>query len=480
MATLPSFVLDPSGQNITLNGAAPRTAAGYYALEGVDFGTQAIQTIINTGQYRLEDMDGVLSANRVSRQIVIPLRVQGSSKDDLGSKLSALSYAIAKANRYSTVDLQVTPGGSSVVTTFKIIGGQIGTGSPLGSSADGLYTVVTDQYNRWVGAVTLQALPFGYGAKQTYGSSGSPLVNAAGPASFTVSIPAGSEGDVLADVTVLWQATAAATGTLSVGSISGNTGWTIFQDVTSWSNGSGGGTRAAISNAKYKGGAAPGYTVSAVGTIEEAYKNTFSTTDFPTGVPIRVLLVADDQQVLAARRGLFQIRLAVTSGTVTQYGDWVSVPAAAGNGTTTHLSQGLDMGTFTFPPGPTALSVSYTGSTTIAIQVQDGNLNANKLAMAFDSIIFLPDASSLVAEWPVSQVASATTIRVENDMLFTDSDGSPQTPLMTGAHCRFRGSSRVGIWTSAVPLANSAGDATYNNTKAWVEYTPRYVGLAPV
>ena len=479
--SLTTMVLDPSGSNIALNtDRATSTTVGYFVLEGVDWGGQALQDLVNTGQYRLEDIDGIIATGRLNRQITIPLRIAGSSKDDLDSKISALNYVLAKASRYQTVDLVVTPFNSTKTTTFKIIGGSLGSGSALGSSSDGLYVNQTDVYNRWFGAVTLQALAPGFGAKQTYGSSGAPLVNAAGPSNFTVTIPAGSEGDLLADVTVLWQAPSAATGTLTLGVISGNTGWTVFQDVTSWSNGSGGGTRAAITNAKYKGGAAPGYTVAAQGAIEEAYTKTFTTTDFPTGTPIRILLVADDQQVLAARRGLFQIRLAVSNGAVTQYGDWVSVPAAAGNGTTTHLSQGLDMGTFTFPPGPTANSVAYSGSTTVSIQVQDGNTSGNKAACAFDTIIFLPDASSLVGEWPVTTIGSATTIRTENDMMFADADGSNQTGILSGPHVRFRGTSRLGIWGSANPLANANGDATYNTVKAWVEYTPRYMVLAPV
>src|SRR6185312_14551163 len=263
-------------------------------------------------------------------------------------------------------------------------------------------------------------------------SSGAPLLAAtAGPASFSTSIPAGSEGDVVADVTVIFQLTVDTVGAVSLASISGNTSWTIASDITGWSNGSGGGTRAAQSNAKYKGGAAPGYVCLAANTIEEAYKKTFTTSDFPPGVPIRILLVADDFEVVAANRGLYQMRLAVSAGGVTNTGDWVSVPPSAGNGTTTHFSQALDMGTFVFPPGPTG-SVAFSGSSTISIQVQDSN--STRLTCAFDEMIFLPDASSLVAEWPVTQPAANTPIRVESDMLYTNSDGSPQTVLTTCAH----------------------------------------------
>ena len=464
----PSFVLDPSGLNLQLNAGAG--AATGYALQSVDWGTAAIQQVINTGQYRLEDIDGILSAARVTRTISMPARIIGSSKDDLNTKLSNLAYALNKASRFQPLDLVVTPGGSSKTTTFKIIGG----------TADAPYDQSEDLNNRWVGTVTLQALPFGYGAKQTYGSSGSPLfAAAAGPGSFTVNVPSGSEGDVLADVTIIFQLTVDSAGAVTIGALSGNTSWTVTSDVTSWSNGSGGGTRAAQSNAKYKGGAAPGYIVNTVSTIEEAYKQTFTTSDFPTGTPIRCILLADDFQVVAARRGLYQIRLAVAAGGVTAYGDWVSVPAAAGNGTTTHFLQGLDMGVFTFPPGPSG-SVAFSGSTTVSIQVQDGNTNANKLTCAFDSAIFLPDATSVIAEWPVTQPAANTPIRLESDLLFNNADGAPQSVLLSGAHIRSRGATRYSVYASDLPFANTTGDVTYSTVKAWAEYTPRYVGLAPV
>jgi hypothetical protein len=469
----PSAVLDPTGLNISLN--AQGSATGIYLQEsnavattGLDWGEQPLMDVFNTGQYRLEDIDGVLAAAQFTRTIILPVRIIGSSKDNLDTQLSNLRYALAKASRFGTIDLVVTPGGSTKTTTFKVIGGD----------TLGYYTQMEDLLNRWIGQITIFAYPFGYGAKQTFGSTGSPLFGAAaGPGSFTVSVPAGSEGDVLADVTVLFDVTVDSVGALTVGCISGNTSWTVSSDITSWSAGSGGGTRAAQSNAKYKGGAAPGYIVNAASTIEEAYKKTFSTSDFPTGVPIRCIMLADDFEVVAANRGLYQMRLAVSANGVTQYGDWVSVPAVAGNGTTTHFLQGLDMGVFTFPPGPTG-SVAFTGTTTISIQVQDSN--ASPLTCAFDQMIFLPDASSLIAEWPVSQPAAGTTIRLETDMLYGNSDGSPYTQLLTGAHVRCRGATQYGIWASDQPLANTSGDTTNSVVKAWVEYTPRYVGLAPV
>jgi hypothetical protein len=468
----PSAVLDPSGLNIQLN--AQGSSAGLFLEEinsvvtnGLDWGEQPLMDVFNTGQYRLEDIDGVLTAAQFTRQIILPVRAIGSSKDDLNTRLSNLRYALQKASRFQTIDLVVTPGGSSKTTTFKVIGGD----------TLGYYTQKVDLLNRWVGQVTLFTLPFGYGAKQTYGSSGSPLFNAAGPGTFTVSVPAGSEGDVLADVTIIFDVTTDTPGAVTVAALSGNTSWTASVDITTFSNGSGGGTRAAQSNAKYKGGAAPGYIVNTAGIIEEAYKKTFSASDFPVGVPIRVLMLADDFQVAAANRGLYQMRLAISANGVTQYGDWVSVPAPAGNGTTTHFLQGLDMGVFTFPPGPTG-SVAYTGSTTISIQVQDSN--ASPLTCAFDQLIFLPDASSMIAEWPVTQPAANTQIRLENDLLYGNTDGSPYTQLLTGAHCRFRGATEVGIWASDLPLSNTTGDVTNSTVKAWAEYTPRYVGLAPV
>jgi len=458
-----SVVLEPTGLNQQLNQG---TATGYSIQSGADWGGSAIQDVITQGGYRLEDIDAILSAGRVQRTITLPMRIIGSSKDDLASKLSAIAYVLAKSSRYAPTDLVVTPNGSSKTTTYKLLGGVL----------DGAYDFLDDLQNRWIGTLTLQALPFGYGAKQTMGSSGSPLVNAAGPASFTVTVTAGSEGDVLADVTIIFQNTVDALGAVSIGVISGNTGWLVASDVTGWSNGSGGGTRATQSVGKYKGGAAPSYDILTAATIEEAYKQTFSTTDFPVNTPIRVIMIADDMNALTSARGLNQFRLAVTAGGVTQYGDWVSVPPNAGNGTTTHFSQGLDMGTFLFPPGPSG-SVAFSGTTTISIQMQS-TATANA-AQVFDEVIFLPDATSLIAEWPITQPAANTVIRVESDLLYGNADGSPQTVLVSGSHIRFRGTSRVGIWTSALPLANTTGDVTYSNVKAWAEYTPRYIGLAP-
>jgi hypothetical protein len=461
-----SIVLEPSGLNQQLNQG---TTTGYSVQGGIDWGGAPIQDIISQGSYRLEDIDALFAAGRVQRTVTIPMRVIGSSKDDLAAKLGAISYVLAKASRYAPVDLVVTPNGSTKTSTFKILGGLM----------DGAYDSLDDIQNRWVGTLSLQALPPIYGAKQTYGTSGSPLLAAtAGPTSFTVTIPSGSEGDLLADVTVIFQNTADALGAVSVGVISGNTGWLVGSDVTGWTNGSGGGTRATQSVAKYKGGAAPSYEVATAGVIEEAYTKTFSTTDFPVNTPIRVLLNADDLTATQASRGLNQLRLAVTAGGVTQYGDWVSVPPNAGNGTTTHFTQGLDMGTFLFPPGPSG-SVAFSGTTTIAIQAQTTN-TVNSAAVALDEVVFLPDASSLVAEWPLSQPAANTPIRIESDLLFNNADGAPQTVLASGSHIRFRGTSRVGIWTSAKPLANTSGDITYSTVKAWVEYTPRYIHLAPV
>jgi hypothetical protein len=474
VATAPTVVLDPSGLNINLNAQGSSTGIFFQEANDVanvaDWGGQAVQDFINTGAFRIEDVDGVLAANRVVRTIILPIRVIGSSKDNLNTTLSNLNFALAKASRFQPLDLVVTPGGSTKTTTYKVIGGD----------TLAYYTQTEDLANRWIGQLTLVALPIGYGAKQTYGTSGSPLfAAAAGPGSFTVTIPAGSEGDLLADVTVIFQLTADTVGAVTVGCISGNSSWTVTSDITSWSAGSGGGTRAAQSNAKYKGGAAPGYITAVQGATEEAYTKTFTTSDFPTGTPIRCILLADDFQVLAARRGFYQIRLAVAAGGVTSYGDWVSVPAAAGNGTTTHFLQALDMGAFLFPPGPSG-SVAFSGSTTVSIQVQDANLHANALTCAFDSMIFLPDASSLIAEWPVSQPAANTPIRIESDLLFNNADGAPQTVLMSGAHVRSRGTTRYSIWASSQALANTSGDVSYSLVKAWVEVVPRYVGLAPV
>lgn len=459
-----SIVLEPTGVNQQLNQG---TATGYSTQSGIDWGGAAIQDVITQGGYRIEDIDAILSAGRVQRTITIPMRIIGSSKDDLATKISLLSTVLARASRYAPVDLVVTPNGSSKTTTFKLLGGML----------DGAYDFLDDISNRWIGTLTLQALPFGYGAKQTMGSSGSPLVNAAGPASFTVTVAAGSEGDVLADVTIIFQNTVDALGAVSVGVISGNTGWLVGSDVTGWSNGSGAGTRATQSVAKYKGAAAPSYEILTVSQIDEAYKQTFSTTDFPVNTPIRIILNADDLSGSISNRGQNQFRLAVTAGGVTQYGDWVSVPPGAGNGTTTHFTQGLDMGTFLFPPGPSG-SVAFSATTTISIQMQATSTSPS--AVAFDEVIFLPDATSLLAEWPLSQPAANTVIRIESDLLYGNADGSPQTVAATGSHIRFRGTSRVGIWTSALPLANTTGDITYSNVKAWAEYTPRYIHLAPV
>jgi hypothetical protein len=463
-----SAVFDPTGANIQLN-TQPSGSIGYHTRDGVDWGGRAIQDIVNTGQYRLEDLDGVVAAARTLRQVNLPIRIKGSSLDDLHLKISALNFLLNKASRYAPLDLVVTPSGSSKTSTFKVVGG----------STDATYGNVMENLALYLGTVTLEALPWVYGAKITLGSTGSPLfAAAAGPGSFTVTPTSGQEGDVLADVTIIFQLTADALGAVTVGALNANTSWTVGQDITSWSNGSGGGTRAAVSNAKYKGGAAPGYTVNVVSSIEEAYTKTFSTSDFPVNTPMRLLMVADDTQVVAAQRGLFQTRLAVSAGGVTQYGDWVSVPAAAGNGTTTHFSQILDMGVFIFPPGPQG-SVAFSGSTTVAIQVQDGNTNAHKLPFAFDEMIFLPDASSIIAEWPVTQPVVNTPIRIESDLLFQNADGAPQTVLMSGSHVRCRGSTRYSIYASSTPLANSAADATYSTVKAWAEYIPRYIGLAP-
>ena len=467
----PTLVLDPTGLNINLN--AQGSATGVY-LKTADWGDAAIQATVNSGAYRLEDLDGLWAAAAVTRQVVLTVNIVGSSKDNLNLTISNLNFAFAKASRYQPLDMVFTPGGSTKTSTFKVLGGSVDTAT---------YGTTEDLLNKELETtVTVMCLPPIYGAKQTMGSTGSPLfAAAAGPGAFTVTVAGGSEGDLLADVTIIFQLTVDTAGAVTVGCLSGNTAWTVTQDITSWANGSGGGTRAAQANAKYKGAAAPGYIALAASTIEEAYKNTFTTTDFPVGVPIRCLMLADDFQVLAARRGLYQMRLAVAAGGVTTYGDWVSVPASAGNGTTTHFLQGLDMGVFTFPPGP-AGSVAFSGNTTVSIQVQDNNLHANALTCAFDSIIFLPDTSSLIAEWPVvaGQPAANTPIRLESDLLFQNADGAPQTVLLSGAHIRSRGTTRYAIWASDQTLANNIGDATYSLVKAWAEVIPRYINLAPV
>jgi hypothetical protein len=480
VATAPTLVLDPTGLNINLNAQGSSTGIflqgespnNPVVSTGVDWGNQAIQDVFNTGQYRLEDVDALLAANQVVRIVVCPIRVVGSSADNLNTTLSNLNFALAKASRFQTLDLTFTPAGSTKVTTLKVIGGDL----------QAPYQQITSNNFRWIGQLTLFCLPFGYGAKQTYGTSGAPLLAAtAGPVAFTVTIPAGSEGDVLADVTVIFQLTVDSAGAVALGCISGNSSWTVASDVTGWTNGSGAGTRSTPANAKYKGAAAKGYVVSSVNAIEEAFTQTFTTSDFPTGTPIRILLVADDTQVVLAQRGLCQTRVAVTAGGVTAYGDWVSVPASAGNGTTTHFSQALDMGVFTFPPGPSG-SVAFSGNTTISLQQQDGNTGANKLAMVYDEVIFLPDASSLIAEWPViaGQPAANTPIRVESDLLFNNADGAPQSVLLSGAHIRSRGTTRYTIWASDQAMANTTSDVTYSTVKAWVEVVPRYVALAPI
>jgi hypothetical protein len=135
------------------------------------------------------------------------------------------------------------------------------------------------------------------------------------------------------------------------------------------------------------------------------------------------------------------------------------------------------MGTFVFPPGPSG-SVAFSGTTTISLQVQIPVIVGSS-TIIFDELIFLPDASSLIAEWPVTQPVANTPIRIESNMLYNNADGAPQTVAVSGAHLRCRGSTRYGIWTSKLPLTNFTSDATYSLVKAWAEYTPRYVDLAP-
>ena len=43
---------------------------------------------------------GVFAANRVTRTITLPIRIIGSSKDNLDTQLSNLNYALAKASRF--------------------------------------------------------------------------------------------------------------------------------------------------------------------------------------------------------------------------------------------------------------------------------------------------------------------------------------------------------------------------------------------
>ncbi len=450
-------------------------STGYFCQEPIDWGGRAIQDIINSGSFRIEDLDGLLAAARVTRTISLPLRLAGSSSDDLDSKISALNYKLAKASRLAPLDCVVTPNGSTKTTTFKVIGGAMDTPGGYDRRSDLLHLAHVD--------LLLEALPFGYGAKQSggtgFGTSGSPLVNAAGPAAFTVTIPAGSEGDVLADVSVIFSSTSAL-GAVACGCIPGNAAWTNWQDLTSWSQTGGAATYAAVSNAKYKGGAAPGVTNLAANAGASTLFKTFTTSDFPTNTPIRVIIFADDVTTTAGLRGLNQFRLIATVGGVTTYGEWVSVPANAFSGTN-HYLQGVDMGVFTFPPHAVPQSVAYSGTVTLTIQQQTSNATPTQLV--YDSILFLPDSSSVIAETfgSLNSIAANTQMRIENDLVYKDSTGESWSLSMTGPHLRCRGTSEYVIWTtSAAGLGYGGADIDYTTVKAWVEYTPRYINLAPV
>lgn len=184
----------------------------------VDFGGKAISDIVNQGQYRLEDMDGILAAGRVQRVIQFALNISGSSSTDIASKLSAINSQISSANRYSPVTLTFQPSGSSVATYFKVIGGSV--------NDQGFYDQMMDvTHKAWNVAVTLQALPFAYGATQTIGSSGSPIATLAStPGTFTLT-PSGPTGDVLADVSIYFAPTISTVETVACGCVSGNTSW---------------------------------------------------------------------------------------------------------------------------------------------------------------------------------------------------------------------------------------------------------------
>ena len=445
------------------------STTGYLLEEPIDWGSRPIENVVNTGSYRPEELDSVLAAGRVVRVIQLPIRVQGSSADDMNSKIALLNYTLSKSNRYSPTNLVVTPQGSSKTTTFKVVGGALDDTQR--------WTKKVDNHFIWHGVLILEALPFGYGASQTYGSSGSPLFNAATPGVFTVNVTSGSEGDVPADVTLHVLDASNQYGCLIVGGISGNTSWTAFDNLTAWTHGSGP-TFSTAASAKYKNNPATTVTNSNSGTIETALKKTFvAGTDWPHTTGLRIFIAADDTTNTQNLRGQNQFRLKVyPSGlqSETAYGDWCGVPASSLVGGV-HELQWVDAGLFTIAPTPVDGSSTFN----IVLEIEQQTTNGTPTSVAYDEILFVPDTSHLIGEWVSAYpIAANTQLDVESDMVY--SGGAGVSSLLTGPHIRTRGASRYVVYKGKYPMSSMAGDVTYDTVKVWANVTPRYLGLAPV
>lgn len=431
--------------------SGPYLVAG--ADSGIDIGANAIADALLGGDIRPEEVDQVAAELRLTRIVVINLRIRSTTADLARTNEQALISKLVDATRFAPKTLTITPNASTHVSTLKVFGG----------TWQSTYTQFQATTNIIEGTLTLSCDWPVYGAAQNLGSSGSPLSggsNAPSPASVTLTpSPA---GDLPMDVTLFVKnRSASSIRSLLVSAISGNTTWTMLSASTGWTPDTNG----------TQGGAQMTVATSDTSTIRLAAH--FNTPALPTDRRFRVYL-RFNTVLTGSAPSSFRVRL--VTGQAEVIGPWRTPPYVGGD----NALEAADMGAYNVPVSAPGSGAATT--TTVYIEAR-GNETATNITR-FNDALFVPDDSTIVFETSdTSKVlaAASATVQVETDHVF-DASGNAVAGAVSGSHIRAKGTSRFTIYTSQQYMANlvsgGAGGYAPENIDAWAIVTPRYVGLA--
>jgi hypothetical protein len=436
-------------------GALNIGTAPYQPKEPMQWGSDAIQAALLTGDYRPEEMDEVVQSLGLVRQVTIPMGVRSATADAAITDQQAITMLLGQANRYTPLNLTVTPTNSTRVSTFKVWGGSW--------SAD--YTNYSSLSNVTDGTLNLQCDPFVYGAPQNIGTSGAPLITSgASPAQFTVTPT--TFGDVPADIQLFVKNGANIVRSMFASTVPGNTTWNGFFNLSGASLDSG----SFSADANAKGGTAVTYTNLSPATNAVVTLCHWTTPTLPTDRPFRIYLRVRDNIL----DGNTSFRLRHQSGNVEIVGEWRTLPSQGVN----NLYLGADMGAWYFPIS----NVSIQGaSSTVTYLETTCRTNASDITLGLDFVLYMPDESTILFETSdtgKSIMGNAGTAVIENDSVYT-STGQGAGGADIGTHIRALGSSRYMVHTGQGYLGALGTPAwTFENVTAWAVVTPRSFNLA--
>lgn len=459
MAT--TLILD----GVDLNGWTNNTAGNHYAANGtVDFGGRALSDALLTGDLQPSEYDQYLSQARFTRVVTIPIRLRSGSVAGVAADVSRIQQKLDQASRATPIDFVVTPHRSTRTSTFKVIGGDV----------DFSYTSVTEVLGEQDIVVTLNALPWCYGAAQLIGNASAPLAaNQSAPVTATVTPASGVEGDVPADVSVYLKSRSTTGNNIRsvlIAAKSGDTAWTGWTPASSWTNQN----SATKPSSSGLGGVSStllrspqALTANQIVAIAQWPYPATAPKDTPTRFYLRV------RDNTTSSRGQQMYRLRVVYGANEQVGDWRSVPEQAAATTW----QASDMGLFYVPSSVAAASVVVVLDHASLVTV------TGSAGLYYDLVEYLPDSSYVTYETidtSKTLLASGETV-VFDESTVTLSDGTIRGGIVVGSDFRFRGATRIFIHESVgymAALDDPGWSVALRPVDVWASYTPRYFHLA--